>query len=194
MTAIDSVHLVTCVIRPALRALAAPMNEIDKNWRGVPHTRAAEKLLLLTAASESFGGKYLKQLGDGPALGVFQMEPATHSDLVTNFLAYRKPLRASVILAAGMARTPKGAAEKPDSALSSETLVYNLRYAAAMTRVHYYRRPFKMPEDARIDTLAEIWKEHYNTKLGKGTPEGAIAKSREAIANAARLWREPVAA
>ena len=51
------------VIRPALRALDL--------W-----SPAAEDLVLGTAAQES-GLAYLRQIGGGPALGLWQIEPAT---------------------------------------------------------------------------------------------------------------------
>ena len=45
---------------------------------------SAEELVLGTAIVES-GLTYLKQHGDGPALGLWQVEPPTHEDLYTNF-------------------------------------------------------------------------------------------------------------
>ena len=43
------------------------------------YSDAAVDLLMLTAAQESACGKYIRQLGNGPALGIFQMEPACSS-------------------------------------------------------------------------------------------------------------------
>ena len=60
------------VIRPALTKINL--------W-----SRSAEELVLGTAIVES-GLTYLKQRGEGPALGLWQIEPATHEDLYTNFL------------------------------------------------------------------------------------------------------------
>ncbi|KAF0118141.1 MAG: hypothetical protein FD149_866 [Rhodospirillaceae bacterium] len=77
----DSAHFVTTVIRPTLLHLGL-------------HSPAAEALLLGTAIQESRLGTYLRQTGGGPALGVYQMEPATHEDIWTNFLAYRPDLAA----------------------------------------------------------------------------------------------------
>ncbi len=37
-------------------------------------------LMLMIAAHESLGFKFRRQIGGGPALGVFQMEPPTHDD------------------------------------------------------------------------------------------------------------------
>ena len=48
------------------------------------HSDNAVNLLMGTAAQESHLGKYRKQIGGGPALGIFQMEPATFNDIVNN--------------------------------------------------------------------------------------------------------------
>ena len=72
---LSSIHLQDRVIAPAL----------DKSglW-----SRAAEKVVLGTAIVES-GLTYLSQHGKCPALGLWQIVPATHEDLYTNFLNYR---------------------------------------------------------------------------------------------------------
>ena len=72
-------HLLFQVINPVLRSMDA--------W-----SIAAENLILGTAVQESECGYYLHQLGDGPALGIYQMEPATHDDCWNNFLKYRHDL------------------------------------------------------------------------------------------------------
>ena len=76
------------VIRPALTKINL--------W-----SRSAEELILGTAIVES-GLTYLKQRGEGPALGLWQGEPATHEDLYTNYLHFRPDL--------GMALAELGAA------------------------------------------------------------------------------------
>lgn len=42
----------------------------------IPYSESAVNLLLMTAAHESRGGTYLKQI-NGPALGVYQMDQLT---------------------------------------------------------------------------------------------------------------------
>src|ERR1043166_5338472 len=46
---------------------------------------AAEELLMFTAAHESHMGEFLQQ-ENGPAIGVFQVEPATHNWIWQDFL------------------------------------------------------------------------------------------------------------
>ena len=70
--------ILLAAIRPALTTLAAG---------GI----AAEQLLLGTAIQESLL-IHRQQLGGGPALGLFQMETATHDDCWNNFLKFRKGL------------------------------------------------------------------------------------------------------
>ena len=52
---------------------------------------AAEELVLGTAIVES-SLIYISQHGAGPALGLWQVEPATHDDLYANYLSYRQEL------------------------------------------------------------------------------------------------------
>ena len=71
----DAFQLRTEIVKPALEAIGY-------------YSPAAEALIMGTAAQESHL-KYVKQLGDGPALGLFQMEPATHDDIWANYLRFR---------------------------------------------------------------------------------------------------------
>ena len=121
---------------------------------------AAEELLLGTAIQES-RLTYLKQLGGGPALGVYQMEPATHDDIWDNYLIHRTELALSVKKTTAY---PGVAAE----------MIANLMYATAMCRMHYRRRPEPLPEAGDVEGMADYWKEHYNTHLGAGTVDEYI--------------------
>ncbi len=119
-------------------------------------SRAAENLILGTALQES-NLRYLRQLGDGPARGVYQMEPATHDDIWDNYLRYRVELRNGV-----------SGFEVPGQD-RHEQLMWNLGYATAMCRVHYRRVLEPLPGADDIPGLAAYWKQHYNTPLGRGT-------------------------
>lgn len=119
----------------------------------------AVNLLVGTVFQESAGGEYLKQLGGGPALGIYQIEPNTHTDVWENYLDYRASLTSKV--------------EKLLSPEDKEQqLISNLSYATAIARIIYYRKPQALPSDANdIQALGEYWKEHYNTAAGAGTVE-----------------------
>lgn len=137
------------IVRPALLHIAL--------W-----SPEAENLVIGTALQESGGLRYIKQLGNGPALGFFQCEPFTYQDIWTNYLAYNATLADKLRSLAG--------SHHPE--LYPDLLIYNLRYAAAMCRVHYLRAPGAIPKD--LLGIAEYWKLWYNTPLGKGTAQEFI--------------------
>lgn len=131
---------------------------------------AAVNLLMGTCAQESKLGTYLKQLGSGPALGIFQMEPATYKDIWDNFLKYKPELAEKVL--------EFKATEKEDE----WEMVGNLYFAAAMARVHYRRVKAPLPAANDIPALARYWKVYYNTPLGKGTEAEFIANYKKYVA------------
>ena len=135
------------VIQPALETLGL-------------YSKAAEQLLLGTALQES-RLTYLRQVGGGPALGLFQMEPATHDDIWHNYLDYRPELasRVSILVSVPIA----------------QSLTANMWYAAAMARVHYRRVPAPLPEEGDIEAMAAYWKQHYNSQLGAGQEHEFVA-------------------
>ncbi|MEY8204170.1 MAG: hypothetical protein RPR40_03760 [Bermanella sp.] len=142
---INAKHLRDYVVQPALKNMGM--------W-----SEAAENLLIGTIYQESRGGHYLRQLGNGPALGIYQIEPVTHEDVWANFISYRRTLERKVAgLLTGEDRNSQ--------------LISNLSYATVIARIIYYRRPDALPGAWDIKALAEYWKEHYNTRLGKGTVE-----------------------
>ncbi len=120
-----------------------------------------------TAAQESHL-EYVKQLGDGPALGLFQMEPATHQDIWANFLEYRPAIVASIRNAIGY----------NGGVPSAQRMIWDLRYAAIMCRIHYLRVPEALPASDDIWAQAAYWKQHYNTELGAGTIEEFVDNYR----------------
>jgi hypothetical protein len=140
------------VIRPALQAI-----ELD--------SAAAEQLLLGTALQES-DLRATVQDGGGPALGYFQMEPNTHNDIWTNYLAFHADLAGKVRSLAGVAA----------GAPNARILVTNHRYAAAMTRVHYLRVSAPLPAAGDVMAMADYWKDHYNTSGGAGSAEQFVGK------------------
>lgn len=121
---------------------------------------AASDLVLGTALAES-GLDAIAQNG-GPALGFFQIEPATHDDLWTNFLRGEPEMHDKL---------SRIAAEWPTVAAQLAT---NALYAAAICRLIYYRRPEPLPAPGDVAGYAAYWKLHYNTPAGKGTPEHFI--------------------
>lgn len=136
----------------------------------IPYSEAALELLMLTAATESRLGTYVMQI-QGPARGIFQMEPATEKDIWERFIEFKPRLKA--MLCGLRMKAPSGL---PDN-------IYNLAYQIAMARVYYWRRPEPLPQvqigidgkltPAAVHEMAQYWKKHYNTHLGAGTPQKA---------------------
>ena len=140
---LSAIHLQDHVIAPALDKIGL--------W-----SRSAEDLVLGTAIVES-GLTYIRQWGDGPALGLWQVEPSTQNALYTNFLNYRPCLlfKITELRSAGLSL--------------EENLATNLMYGAAVCRLCYYRKSEPLPEAGDLEGQGEYWKTHYNTPLGKGT-------------------------
>lgn len=126
----------------------------------------AVHLVIGTAYHESLGGTYLKQV-NGPALGVYQIEPDTHMDLHRHYMRYQSEERQNFV---------NGKMIPNENA----NLVVNLRYATIICRLLYYRQSFEWPplpeyhpgaREDYIRRLGRVWKEHFNTIHGAGTVE-----------------------
>jgi len=140
------------------------------------YSQSAEDLLLGTAAVESDMGRYLYQL-NGPALGIFQMEPATWEDHL-HWLTGRRP----------------------DLALKWEPhnvnrLAWDLAYAALFARVHYLRVPKKLPRRDEFSSYTEYvyalgayWKAFYNTPSGKGTVDAFVDAYWRHVGKYEKVW------
>ena len=124
------------------------------------HTPDSANLILGTIAQESAYGKYRKQLGSGPALGICQMEPATFNDIVSNFLRYKTELAAKIKQVAHI------------SEFNTNDLYLNDRLSICMCRAHYLRCKEAIPNS--IEGYAKLWKLRYNTPKGKGTEKEFI--------------------
>jgi len=143
-------HLKIDIVKPVLEAMG---------W----YSRAAEELLLLTCAQESHCGEYLHQI-NGPALGIYQMEPLTHDDIWANYLIYKDEIADSV--------SRWELVKEPDRAGQMKG---NLYYATAMARVFYLRFSESLPEADDIKGLAKYYKKYWNTSRGDATVEQAIS-------------------
>ncbi len=166
---IEPRHLVLHVIRPVLKSL---------DLYSVP----AEQLLLGTACKESECGRWLVQLGDGPALGIFQMEPGMtgHDDIWHNYLVYQPELQRRVRLLMINSDDPQ-----------AEEMIGNLKYAVAMARIKYRRDSKAIPD--YLGGQASYWKRVYNTPLGAGTVHEYVRSWNQFVTPAlmAELWPGP---
>lgn len=129
------------------------------------YSEEAVELLMLTAAVETHCGSYIKQVG-GPALGIFQCEPATEQDIWSNYLCYHGNLESAVLQIMLTAEH-----DHVDWDLKA-----NLVYQIAMARIHYLRVAERIPPAHDVWALAAYWKQYYNTPKGKGTTNKAFHK------------------
>jgi hypothetical protein len=139
------------IIRPALNELIA-------------YSDSALELMTFTCAVESEGGTYLKQI-KGPALGIYQMEPNTYNDIWQNYIKSNHSLLLQLLSNFGVINMP-----------SEDRLIYDLKFATAMTRIHYLRVNSPLPQASDIDAIWDYYKEHYNTINGAATKNVSIAK------------------
>lgn len=139
-------QLLDYIIKPTLEYMGGNYN--SKN---------AQMLLLATAAIESDCGYYVKQI-NGPAKGIWQMEPDTHKDIYFNCDAMMSNFfnaRISDLMVS--ADTPKG------------EFISSPMYACAMARLKYSMDAAPLPDHKDINAVYKYYKRIYNTELGAST-------------------------
>jgi hypothetical protein len=126
---------------------------ITRTLKEIPHGHSedAVELLMMIAAHESRLGTYLRQVG-GPALGIFQMEPATHDDVWEN----------------GDSCEDNGAVlgYNLECTIGGDMLEYDLRYQIFMARQRLFMKPEQIPSVNRVAEMAMYCKRHWNTVHG----------------------------
>lgn len=159
MTGLNLAQLKHLIVAPTLTAIGL-------------NSPAAVNLVTGTALVES-GAAALSQIGGGPALGLWQMEPFTENDCWGSYLAFQPDLAARV--RALMVPAVSAAAR-------TNQLVGNLPYAAAMCRIKYRRAAAPLPAADDAAGLAGYWKAAYNSADGAGLVDAArIALFQQAI-------------
>lgn len=149
---IDITQLRVYVIQPTLNSLGL-------------YSSAAENLLLGTMAVESALGTYVHQIGGGPALGVYQMEPDTHDDIWENYIKFNDWLRVRLWTIGSYS---------PVRSNNGMLLITDLRYATIMARLQYYRHSEPLPNANDVDAQSVYWKKYWNTVQGAGTHGGYV--------------------
>ena len=132
------------------------------------------QLLAGTAAVES-DLVHRSQFGGGPARGIWQMEPSTAVDIFKNYLC--RPDKADLWKRFSQEWFGE---TKPCRIPSSDELACELEtndtFSVLMARVLYFRRPEAIPPYNNISDHAKYWKQHYNTRAGRGTVEKYMEK------------------
>lgn len=123
-----------------------PAFEDMKAFHPVLYSETAIKLVFATFLHESGGGTYLKQI-KGPALGVYQIEPATFEDiwktaskmLIPNWPG---PIAKDILL---------------------RKLITDLDFQTKICRLKYFQAPMNLPAKADLNFLANYWGKYYQT-------------------------------
>lgn len=131
----------------------------------------AVELLLFTCAAESNGGTFVHQVG-GSALGVYQMEPATHQDIWTNYIYSAGPLSTIINLNFNI-----------NGKIDAGRMIYDLQYATIMARLHYSRFKEPLPDRKDPNAIFDYYKKYYNTPKGKATKAESIKKYKAFVKN-----------
>lgn len=146
---LNYVQLRDLIINPALKDLQL-------------YSENASELLLFTCAVETDGGTYLKQI-KGNALGIYQMEPKTYNDIWENYIKNKPSVMLNLVHNFNIVFMP-----------SEDRLIYDLRFATAMTRLFYARINEPLPHANNPNLIWDYYKKYYNTFLGKAKKESAI--------------------
>ena len=120
------------------------------------YSEDAADLVFKTGMAET-GYKAIKQYGGGPALGFWQVEPATINDTMENYVKYRSKLE-KLLISLGY-----------DETHSEMRVMSNIALQVAFCRLKYKRDKYALPKANDLKAQAEYWKRVYNSHLGKGT-------------------------
>ena len=108
----------------------------------------------MTMAWESNGGEWLKQEGNGPAYGVYQLEEGTFKDIWERYLTDKPSLIDRIFDVCNLNHAPQAA-----------DMAGNLYLATAIARIFYLRVHEPIPQD--ITKLSEYVKKFWNSEAGK---------------------------
>ena len=126
-------------------------------------------LVVRTGMAES-GYRALRGYGEGnPAIGFWQIEPATMYDIMRNYLVYRPKYRKAM---EGLGMELRG----EDIEMS---VMANMAVQAALCRLHYRRDRDPIPSWDDLEAQGEYWKRVYNTIKGRGTVKHFIKANKD---------------
>ena len=116
-------------------------------------------LIVRTGMAES-GYRALRGYGESnPAIGFWQIEPATMYDMMRNYIVYKPQYRKAL--------EKLGMKFKGDDIEMS--VMANMAVQAALCRLHYRRDKDPLPSWDDMEAQGRYWKKVYNTYKGKGT-------------------------
>ena len=126
-------------------------------------------LIVRTGMAES-GYRALRGYGGGnPAIGFWQVEPATLFDMMRNYISYRPKYR-TILEGMGM---------QFDGDDVEMSVMSNLTVQAALCRLHYRRDKDPIPSWDDLEAQGKYWKRVYNTIKGRGTVKHFIEANKD---------------
>lgn len=137
-------------------------------------SESAEVLMLGTAAHESLGFTCIRQIGKGPALSMFQIEPASYASLLEDTMPGLQR-KLPMVAAAFRGMVPRRFSGYPPAT----HLLRDAGYACAVARLLYWRKPGPLPQAANLPAMAAYWKTNYNTAAGAGQVSDWLASWAE---------------
>jgi len=143
------------VVQPTLDYMAAA---VDRPWIA---SEAAQVMMLGIAATES-DLRWTRQHGDGPARSYFQVEKPTATDLLDRYRdrGYRPAI------------DPFIPEDVPlDNGRFLDLMQHNQQVGCMLARLKMMDHPKALPDWTNIEGQANLWKTHYNSLLGAGTPD-----------------------
>lgn len=170
---IDVEHLTAHLIEPALWR----MEERCKPGRKF-YTLSAIRMIGRIAAQVSDRGTYWRQLGNGPALGLLQIEPATCQDVWREVIGRQDDIEAVV-----RSVLPHGFNYM--HADSDEHLVFNVRYNIMIGRLCLWRHREPLPAYDDIDGQFDYYNKYFNSLAGHATLESWRKKNPYPVGKAA---------
>jgi len=125
-------------------------------------------LVVRTGMAES-GYRALRQK-NGPAIGFWQVEPATLYDMMRNYITYRPQYRKGL--------EELGMEFKGDDIEMS--VMSNMAVQSGLCRLHYRRDKDPIPSWDDVESQGKYWKRVYNTHKGRGTVEHFVKANKDA--------------
>ena len=128
-------------------------------------------LVVRSGMAES-GYRALRGYGkNNPAIGFWQIEPATMYDMMRNYIIYRAPYRKAL--------EELGMKFKGDDIEIS--VMSNMGVQAALCRLHYRRDSKPIPSWDDLESQGKYWKRVYNTIKGRGTVKHFIKANKDVL-------------
>ena len=163
------------IVRPTLAYLNLPRAEING---------PSERLIISTAAHESLGFTRVYQIGKGPALSFWQIEPVTARDLWNRYVIRRFASSLAIKLQSLVFPFRSETVNIQPTEIVLRQLAINHPLACAIARLKYFDSAFTFAKnpDLAPASLAQLWKKYYNSEQGKGTIEEFLENYDEYVA------------